>query len=88
MRTLNQVMASLEPERRQNIEQQVAHTLMALELAELRKQQGLSQQALANKIGVSQSAISQIENAHQHIQLDTLQKYINGLGKQLKLVIV
>lgn len=88
MRTLNQVMASLEPERRQDIEQQVAHTLMALELAELRKQQGLSQQALAYKIGVSQSTISQIENAHQHIQLDTLQKYINGLGKQPKLVIV
>lgn len=88
MRTLNQVMASLEPERRQDIEQQVAHTLMALELAELRKQQGLSQQALAHKIGVSQSTISQIENAHQHIQLDTLQKYINGLGKQPKLVIV
>lgn len=88
MRTLNQVMASLEPECRQDIEQQVAHTLMALELAELRKQQGLSQQALAHKIGVSQSTISQIENAHQHIQLDTLQKYINGLGKQPKLVIV
>lgn len=86
MRTLDEVMASLPKERQEKIYAKTTQFLFELELAELRKKAGLSQTELANKMGISQSAISQIEN-NQNLQLDTLTNYVQALGGRLKLSI-
>lgn len=83
--THREMMASLDPARRARIEERTKNALIAIRLAELRKDANLSQKELADKIGVSQSAISQLENSANVIQLDTLTKYVNALGGKLHL---
>ncbi|UXZ04555.1 helix-turn-helix domain-containing protein [Moraxella nasicaprae] len=83
--THREMMASLDPARRARIEERTKNALIAIRLAELRKDANLSQKELADKIGVSQSAISQLENSDNVIQLDTLTKYVNALGGKLHL---
>ena len=57
-------------------------------LLELRKDQGLTQQELANKCGTSKSYISRIENNTSDIRLSTIIRiFKQGLGKELRLTI-
>lgn len=55
-------------------------------IQELRKEQGLTQEALAEKCGTTKTYISRIENNASDIRLSTLIRIIrDGLGGQLKL---
>ena len=55
-------------------------------IQELRKEQGLTQEQLAEKCGTSKTYISRIENNASDIRLSTLMRIIReGLGKHLKL---
>ncbi|MFD7994562.1 helix-turn-helix domain-containing protein [Streptomyces mexicanus] len=49
-------------------------------LREQRRAAGLSQQALAERVGLDKQAISKIENAHQSPRLDTLWRLAGALG--------
>jgi transcriptional regulator with XRE-family HTH domain len=54
-------------------------------LQELRKEQGLTQEQLAQKCGTTKTYISRIENNASDIRLSTLMRIIReGLGRQLK----
>lgn len=44
---------------------------------------GMTQQQLAEKIGTKKSFISRVENGHADIQLSTLSKIFNGLGRRV-----
>mgnify|MGYP000635549985 CR=1 FL=1 len=58
-------------------------------IQELRKDQGLTQEQLAQKCGTTKTYISRIENSASDIRLSTLMRIINeGLGGQLKLNVV
>lgn len=48
-----------------------------------RIRQGLTQAELAQKIGTKKSFISRVENGHVDIQLSTLSRLFNGLGKRV-----
>ena len=55
-------------------------------LQEMRKEQGLTQEELANKCGTTKTYISRIENNASDIRLSTLMRIISkGLGGHLKL---
>jgi len=55
-------------------------------IQELRKEQGLTQEELAQKCGTTKTYISRIENDASDIRLSTLMRIIReGLGGQLKL---
>ena len=55
-------------------------------LQELRKEQGMTQEQLADKVGTTKSYISRIENNASDIRLSTLMRIIQeGLGGHLKL---
>ncbi len=55
-------------------------------LQELRKEQGLTQEQLAEKCGTTKTYISRIENNASDIRLSTLMRIIReGLGGHLKL---
>ena len=57
-------------------------------LQELRKEKGLTQEALAEKCGTTKHYISRIENDASDIRLSTLMRIIReGLGARLKLSI-
>lgn len=55
------------------------------QLAEIRKQLGLTQSQLAEAAGLSQARISQIENGAA-TSLETLRAYVAGLGGHLDIV--
>jgi DNA-binding XRE family transcriptional regulator len=54
-------------------------------LAELRKRREMTQEQVANRMGVSVARISQIENGDVSTQ-DVLSRYITALGGTLKLI--
>lgn len=84
MKTFNSLMSTLPAERRQRIEARADQTLVAIRLAELRKQQHVSQTQLAEKMQVSQASISQLENQGD-LQLSTLMRYVHALGGKLRI---
>lgn len=53
------------------------------QLKEERIRQGLTQEELAQKIGTKKSFISRVENGHVDIQLSTLSRLFNGLGRRV-----
>jgi DNA-binding XRE family transcriptional regulator len=63
--------------------------LLGFEVAlnELRKRRSLSQEALAEALGVSQENVSRIER-QRDINLSTLDRYIAGLGGRLEITAV
>jgi len=59
---------------------------LSVMLQELRKEQGLTQEQLAERCGTTKNYISRIENNASDIRLSTLMRVIqDGLGGQLKL---
>ncbi len=54
-------------------------------IRDIRKEEGLSQKALADKLGVSQQLISRIENGKENISLITLDNILRALGRELKI---
>ncbi|MBQ0022729.1 MAG: helix-turn-helix transcriptional regulator [Prevotellaceae bacterium] len=53
-----------------------------------RLSQGMTQQQLADKIGTKKSFISRIENGRVDIQLSTLSRIFNGLGRRVAVTLM
>jgi HTH-type transcriptional regulator / antitoxin HipB len=73
---------------REDFERQAQAFILGEMIKEERHLANLTQEALANKVGMSKNFISRIENGQSNIQLDKLYKVIEGLGKRLTLSIV
>ena len=61
---------------------------LAETLKEERLKAGLTQQQLAEKIGTKKTYISRLENGKADVQLSTLYKIFEGLGKRVALSIL
>lgn len=71
---------------RNRYEQEFEAFRVGVVLQELRKERGLTQEALAARCGTTKNYISRIENDASDIRLSTLIRIIeNGLGGHLKL---
>ena len=53
-----------------------------------RRRAGLTQEQLANRIGTKKSFISRVEKGRADIQLSTLVKLFNGLGRQISVRVI
>ena len=73
---------------RNAFEQGAEAFILAERLKEERLQAGLTQEQLAQKIGTKKSYISRIENGKTDIQLSTLFRIFEGLGKRVSLTIL
>lgn len=72
-------------ERRGRLREQMLASVSGAQLAEIRKQLGMTQSQLAEAAGLSQARISQIENG-EHTSLESLRAYVTGLGGHLDVV--
>lgn len=73
-------------EARDQYEEEFETFQIGVMLQEMRKEQGLTQEQLAEKCGTSKTYISRIENNASDIRLSTLRKIIKqGLGAKLKI---
>ncbi|MBQ4344476.1 MAG: helix-turn-helix transcriptional regulator [Muribaculaceae bacterium] len=61
---------------------------LAQTLKEERKRAGLTQQELADRIGTKKTYISRLENGKADIQLSTLFRIFEGLGRRVSLTIL
>jgi predicted XRE-type DNA-binding protein len=67
---------------------EIYREILEYKLKELRKKQGLTQQQLADKLGITQNRISKLEKLDlDRAELQTIRSYINALGGELSLVV-
>jgi DNA-binding XRE family transcriptional regulator len=70
------------------VEERLAAINVAQDLAALRESRGVSQSQLADRLGISQSAIAQLESARpKNIELRTLVRVATALGAHVEVSI-
>lgn len=57
--------------------------ILGEKLREERLRAGITQQELADRIGTKKSFISRVENGHTDVQVSTLSRIFQGLGKRV-----
>jgi len=86
-RSLKEVLQSFPEERRQRIVERGQELIAeVLALGQLRKRMEVSQQDMADRLEVSQPAISKLEQ-QADMQLSTLRNYVEALGGELEIVV-
>ena len=84
-RTLKELDAILGPRRVASAKTRARRKMKSMLLGEVRKQLGFTQTSVARSMGVSQSALSQIES-QDDLQLSTLRRLVKALGGELDIV--
>ncbi|MBQ9475482.1 MAG: helix-turn-helix transcriptional regulator [Bacteroidales bacterium] len=69
---------------REQFEMECEAFIIGEQLKDERLKAGLTQEQLADKIGTKKSFISRVERGHADIQLSTLVKLFQGLGRQVR----
>lgn len=87
MKTIEQLIAERSPESQARIRAMTEELLFETGLAMLREELNLSQQNLANALGISQPAVTQIEQRGNDIKLATLKRYVEAMGGKLSLFV-
>lgn len=83
--TLKDIDAILGPRRVAAAKAKARQKMEAMLLGEVRKQLGFTQTSVAKAMGVSQSALSQMES-QDDLQLSTLRRLVKALGGELDVV--
>ena len=73
---------------REEFDKETEAFCLALTLREERLRAGLTQEQLAEKIGTKKTYISRLENGKADIQLNTLFRIFEGLGRRVVLTIL
>lgn len=58
---------------------------VAEQLRSVRKEQGMTQESLAERVGTKKSNISRLESGRYNPSLDFLVKVAGGMGKQIQI---
>ncbi|HBI09205.1 MULTISPECIES: helix-turn-helix domain-containing protein [Franconibacter] len=87
MKTLDDVLNVLPPERQAEIYRIAEEIALENGLPSIREQQALSQQQMAEILGVTQPAIAAIERRGKEIKLVTLKRYVEAMGGKLTLLV-
>ena len=82
--TWAEIKAGVKPETRQRIEAEALPLSEELHLVQLRKAKGLTQEAMADLLGVSQAEVSKMERRTE-LYVGTLRKFIEAMNGELVL---
>ena len=84
--SLDEMMATLDPERRRKIEERAAELIAEeMTLRELRKARKFTQVSVARELGISQDAVSRLEQ-RSDVLLSTLRRTVEAMGGTLSLI--
>jgi DNA-binding transcriptional regulator YiaG len=78
------IKARVKPETRERLETEARKLSEELHLAQLRKARGLTQEAMADLLGVSQAEVSKMERRTE-LYVGTLRKFIEAMNGELVL---
>ncbi|WP_417913115.1 helix-turn-helix domain-containing protein [Candidatus Electronema sp. TJ] len=85
MKTLNQLVEeNFSSQEREEIRRKAGEKIAAVRLRQVRQAQRVTQKTLAQAMGLSQSALSELER-RPNITLETLQRYVEALGGRLEI---
>jgi DNA-binding XRE family transcriptional regulator len=82
-KSYNEIRTVMSEESRARAERETKRLLHEIRLAELREAANLTQTQLAERMGISQGAVSRIENGNRDLYLSTLARYVASTGGQL-----
>lgn len=85
MRTLDEVIASRSPESQARIKEMTDEAVLETGLQMMREELQLSQKHVAEVMGISQPAVTQLEQRGNELKLATLKRYIEAMGGKLSL---
>ncbi|ECZ1980051.1 TPA: helix-turn-helix domain-containing protein [Citrobacter freundii] len=85
MRTLDEVIASRSPESQARIKEMTDEMVLEVGLQMMREELQLSQKHVAEVMGISQPAVTQLEQRGNELKLATLKRYIEAMGGKLSL---
>jgi len=85
MKTLNEVIASRSPESQKRIKEMSDERIQETGLQMMREELKLSQKAVAELMGISQPAVTQLEQRGNELKIATLKRYIEAMGGKLSL---
>jgi DNA-binding XRE family transcriptional regulator len=85
-RPLSDLDAVIGPERVARAKKMAQRKMKRMLIRDVRKQLGLSQTRVAKRMGISQSALSQIE-AQDDMQLRTLTRLAKAMGGEVEVVL-
>lgn len=85
MATLEQLLNKLSPADRAEVEQNAEELILDYKLQQIREELALSQQQLAEAMGIKQPTLSEIENRGTDIKLSTLKRYVETMGGKLRI---
>ena len=84
-KNFNELKAGMKPERLERSKARAKEMMAEMLLAEIRRQTGLTQEELAQNLGIKQPTLSRLES-QTDMQISTLQRLVEGLGGSLELV--
>ncbi|MFZ7261160.1 helix-turn-helix domain-containing protein [Avibacterium avium] len=85
--TLDELISQETTETQKKIKEMSDELILETGLAMLREKLALSQREMAEAIGVSQSAIAQLEQRGNDVKLSTLKRYVEKMGGELSLTV-
>jgi len=85
MKTLNEVIASRSPESQKRIKEMSDERIQETGLQMMLEELKLSQKAVAELMGISQPAVTQLEQRGNELKIATLKRYIEAMGGKLSL---
>jgi transcriptional regulator with XRE-family HTH domain len=78
------ILESMPAERKQRIADRTAELLAELPLQELRKARELSQEELAESLGVNQATVSKLER-RTDMYISTMRRFVGAMGRDLQI---
>jgi transcriptional regulator with XRE-family HTH domain len=87
MKTFSDHLKKLPASRRARIEEAAGHKIAAIRLQQAREQVGVTQEELAERLHMSQPALSRFER-RPNITMSVLQRYVEALGGRLEVHLV
>ncbi|EEK5251080.1 helix-turn-helix domain-containing protein, partial [Salmonella enterica subsp. enterica serovar Infantis] len=85
MRTLDEVIASRSPESQARIKEMADEMILEVGLQMMREELQLSQKQVAEAMGISQPAVTKLEQRGNDLKLATLKRYVEAMGGKLSL---
>ncbi|BCA71903.1 transcriptional regulator (plasmid) [Escherichia coli] len=85
MRTLDEVIASRSPESQARIKEMADEMILEVGLQMMREELQLSQKQVAEVMGISQPAVTKLEQRGNDLKLATLKRYVEAMGGKLSL---
>lgn len=85
MRTLDEVIASRSPESQARIKEMSDEMILEVGLQMMREELQLSQKQVAEAMGISQPAVTKLEQRGNDLKLATLKRYVEAMGGKLSL---